>query len=252
MSLQYDFKCTVSVRKTLADEVGLAVGGHVTYQGAPTFAYAVGGYTIGMGGILTCPDEVSPKEAEQLAFHLWERGYCPGRGYQWGRRGKALGAGRNSLTVEVPKEGFTETVLANLDKIVANKRALFQKAFGTDRLPVTDTGSTLKFPWFTPQGMEGEAEAYSRFVTALCWMAKKLTRVTDREADMENEKFAMRLFLVRLGFIGEEYKTARKILLKNLSGNSSWKSGHAPERTPQSDERDDTGTVYGIDRIRKL
>jgi len=43
---------------------------------------------------------------------------------------------------------------------------------------------------------------------------------------LENDKFAMRIFLVRLGFVGDEYKTARKILLRNLSGNSSWK--HKP------------------------
>lgn len=44
----------------------------------------------------------------------------------------------------------------------------------------------------------------------------------------------MRLFLIRLGFIGDEYKTARKILLSNLSGNSSWKAGRPPERTPEA------------------
>ena len=40
----------------------------------------------------------------------------------------------------------------------------------------------------------------------------------------------MRLFLIRLGFIGDEYKTARRILLRNLTGNSSWRSGRRPER----------------------
>ena len=40
----------------------------------------------------------------------------------------------------------------------------------------------------------------------------------------------MRIFLIRLGFIGDDFKKARKILLRNLSGNSSWKSGHRPER----------------------
>ena len=61
-------------------------------------------------------------------------------------------------------------------------------------------------------------------------MAKEQKRVTATEKPIENEKFTMRLFLIRLGFIGDEYKTARKILLRNLSGNASWKSGHKPER----------------------
>lgn len=64
----------------------------------------------------------------------------------------------------------------------------------------------------------------------MCDMAKKQKRVTAKEHGTRNDKFDMRLFLVRLGFIGEEYKAARKILLQNLTGNSSWKSGHAPER----------------------
>ena len=53
--------------------------------------------------------------------------------------------------------------------------------------------------------------------------------VSETEKPQENLKYTMRLFLVRLGFVGEEYKQARKILLRNLSGNCSWKSGHAPE-----------------------
>lgn len=39
----------------------------------------------------------------------------------------------------------------------------------------------------------------------------------------ENEKYAFRCFLLRLGFIGQEYKTTRKVLMKNLEGNAAWK-----------------------------
>lgn len=64
----------------------------------------------------------------------------------------------------------------------------------------------------------------------MCKMAKEQNRVVAKECAADNEKFAMRLFLIRLGFIGDEYKTARRILLRNLTGNSSWRSGHRPER----------------------
>ena len=50
-------------------------------------------------------------------------------------------------------------------------------------------------------------------------------RVTAKEKPVENEKFAFRVFLIRLGFVGDEYKVARKILLNNLSGNSAFKNG---------------------------
>jgi hypothetical protein len=47
------------------------------------------------------------------------------------------------------------------------------------------------------------------------------------EKKVDNEKYAFRCFLLRLGFIGAEYKTDRKILLKNLTGSSAFKNGGA-------------------------
>ena len=58
-------------------------------------------------------------------------------------------------------------------------------------------------------------------------MALKQKRITTKEKPVDNEKYAFRCFLLRLGFIGAEYKTARKILLKNLSGSSAFRNGGA-------------------------
>ena len=59
-------------------------------------------------------------------------------------------------------------------------------------------------------------------------MEKK--RITAREKDIDgNPKYAMRCFLLSLGFIGDEYKAARKVLLSRLEGNSSWKGGKKME-----------------------
>ncbi len=60
-------------------------------------------------------------------------------------------------------------------------------------------------------------------------MSRDLKRISATEKEVDNEKYAFRCFLRRLGFIGSEYKAERKILLQNLSGNSSWKNG-APEK----------------------
>ena len=59
--------------------------------------------------------------------------------------------------------------------------------------------------------------------------AKTAKRVTAKEKDTDNEKYAFRCFLLRLGFIGDEFKGARKILLSRLSGSSAFKSGKAKE-----------------------
>ena len=52
-------------------------------------------------------------------------------------------------------------------------------------------------------------------------IAKK--RVQAKEKEVDNEKYAFRCFLLRLGFIGSEFKEDRKILLKNLEGSSAFR-----------------------------
>ena len=61
--------------------------------------------------------------------------------------------------------------------------------------------------------------AYTEFISKLCDLAIKLKR----DKEVENEKYAFRCFLLRLGFIGDDSKAARRILLKNLSGNAAFR-----------------------------
>ena len=56
--------------------------------------------------------------------------------------------------------------------------------------------------------------------------------MTATEKPAANEKYAFRCFLLRLGFIGTEYKEARKILLRNLAGSSAFKGGQSKEAEP--------------------
>ena len=129
------------------------------------------------------------------------------------------------LTVSLPREAFTDAALENLRKLVDAKAALIKKALAVESLPVEADAEKVSFPWFAG-GQDGDvAKAYTHFITALCDMARKQKRVTAKERPADNEKYAFRCFLLRLGFIGEEYKKERKILLKNLSGNGSFKSG---------------------------
>ena len=62
-------------------------------------------------------------------------------------------------------------------------------------------------------------------------IANKMKKVNAKEKDVDNEKYAFRCFLLRLGFIGDEFKTERKILLRNLEGSSAFKSGAKKEVT---------------------
>ncbi|MBS3886512.1 MAG: virulence protein [Dethiobacter sp.] len=141
----------------------------------------------------------------------------------------------DTLTIEMPLAGFTDAALENLERLIASKAALIKKAIGAEALPIERTETTLRFPWFK-FGIDGATvAAYSRFIGALYAAAKIQKRVTGREKPAENEKYAFRVFLLRLGFVGREYVDARKILLKNLSGSSAFKSGARSKTEVDSD-----------------
>ena len=67
-----------------------------------------------------------------------------------------------------------------------------------------------------------EIQAYMAFIAALCAMAKQAKRVTSYEKEVESEKFSFRVWLLRMGFKGNESKAQRAILLKRLSGNAAF------------------------------
>ena len=113
---------------------------------------------------------------------------------------------------------------------VASKASVLKKALETNDLSIERKEGKIRFPWFTNHGIDGEAKAYMQLVSGIAKRAKMLTRVTATESVSDNEKFTMRLFLVSLNFKGEEYKFARKFLLRNLSGNSSWRTEDAKAR----------------------
>ncbi len=139
------------------------------------------------------------------------------------------------LTIEMLLDGFTETALENLDRLIASKATLIKKAIGADSLPIERTETTLGFPWFR-FGMETEeVNAYARFIGALCAMAKTQQRITATERPVDNEKYAFRCFLLRLGFIGPEYKEERKVLLSKLTGSAAFKNGQRnTEEVPEA------------------
>jgi len=149
----------------------------------------------------------------------------------------------HSLTIEMPKDGFTETTIANLRKLVESKASLIKKSIGTDSLNIEETDTTLLFPWFSFGTDASNIEAYTQLVTALCTMAKEQKRITAKEKPVDNEKYAFRCFLLRLGFIGSEYKHARKVLMANMEGNGAFKSGQRNEPAIDEPQTNTTDTA---------
>ena len=128
------------------------------------------------------------------------------------------------IVIELPSSYLDEAELGRVRAIVASKATVLKKALETDDLSIERKEDKICFPWFTDHGIDGEAKAYMQLVSGIAKRAKMLTRVTATESPSDNDKFTIRLFLVSLDFKGEEYKFARKFLLRNLSGNSSWRT----------------------------
>jgi len=81
------------------------------------------------------------------------------------------------------------------------------------------TENSLLFSWFP---VDDNAAVYSQLACVLVRAATETTRITAKERPCELERFHMRTYLLKLGFIGPDYKQARKILLHGLSGSGSY------------------------------
>ena len=73
----------------------------------------------------------------------------------------------------------------------------------------------------------GQLKSYIQLCLALSAMAKSAKSARTKEAQLENPKYAMRTWLLKLGFIGEEFATARDILTRKLAGDAAYRYGRA-------------------------
>lgn len=161
-------------------------------------------------GVLTYDERTSEDEIQSLITALAERGFAANT--------------ESAFCIEMPLDGFTDVTLDNLERLIAAKANLIKKAIGAKTLPIERGENTLRFPWFSITATLDEVQAYAVLIERLCAAAKAQKRVTAVERDVENEKYAFRCFLLKLGFIGDEYKVARKILLARLEGNGAFRT----------------------------
>ncbi len=133
----------------------------------------------------------------------------------------------DGFSVDVPLGWLDPDALDRLGKMVAAKEALIKKALGADALPIIILiilEDRISFPWFTIRTPE-EAAAYAQFINMLCKTAKEKKRITAKAQEaVDNERFAMRVFLIGLGLVGKEFSLARKLLISRLSGNCAFKT----------------------------
>lgn len=86
------------------------------------------------------------------------------------------------------------------------------------------TKGSIEFRLFEATLHAGEIRAYINLVLAISAQAINSSRASAEPLDNGNDKYAMRCWLLRLGFIGSEWATVRQHLLKNLEGNAAWRN----------------------------
>ena len=243
-----NYNVTGSDRKELVNLVAETIGSPAKYQGAPSFAYTVDYITIDRNGVLSFDNRADTGVIENLLEQLAEHGFTaelpetapdspdtaenseveevPGD-EEITEHGETVG-----LTVYLPKDK------ANIDllrQLVQGKSGLIKKALGLKDLPIEEDSDEIVFPWFADASdlTPDEIKAYTAFISALCKLSANAKRVSMTEKPVDNEKYAFRCFLLRLGFIGREHKITRKILLRNLEGSSAFKNGGADDEASE-------------------
>lgn len=172
-----------------------------------------------------------------------------------------------SLTVSVPMEGHTGATLRNLLNLIYTRAGLLNKALGTafcveeglkDAIQHTDStrsvesflraiadygdahsasieGLTLTPDAITfvslPETADAEVQhAFTELVGMMNRQALTQKRIQAKAVDDANEKYALRIWLTRLGMNGPEYKATRKTLMRNLSGDCAFRTDAERER----------------------
>ena len=126
-----------------------------------------------------------------------------------------------------------EKYQTNLENLYESKGELFQKALDIPFSQVADTSQgkesgIISFPYFKSTLHQKELLSDIQFAQIVSSFAENNRTVSQKKSENQNDKFMMRTWLVRAGMVGEEYKFARKMLTKNLEGNSAWQKMMEP------------------------
>ena len=235
-------------RKAMVGIISKVLNTKPAYCGAPTFSYKIGAFEITKDGSLCFDDVTDEATVARVRTALREAGFtseggeneasCADTGADEPSRTEAAvddltpaetaveEPDEDSLSISLPRSLFTETALQNLDALLLSKGRLIRHAFDIQEATYTLEGDRITFAWLHGTITDETAKAYAEFISKLCLMARTQKRVTAKEKIVDNEKYAFRCFLLRLGMIGNAYKQSRKILLQNLTGSSAFKSGH--------------------------
>lgn len=208
MELKYEMKG--AERKKLVQAIEDLTGYKAKYLGMPSAAYEIGAFTVSKEGTVTSTANENLEGLEKILA---------------GDYGISL-----KTSEPVATQGITVAItrnkvkLSKLEKILGNKGDLIKKALGVTSLEIKEDEEKVSFHWFENTDKE-HLMTYTKFIEALCKMSVNAKRINESSKEVINKKYAFRCFLLRLGFIGDEFKKDRKLLLEKLSGSSAFRNG---------------------------
>ena len=235
-------------RKDVVKAVSGILGEPSKYLGVPTCAYEVGNCTIDRSGAVETEDE---KTAELVTAGLLEQGLI-----------ETPSTEIEGTTVSLPVEGMTAEGLKNLIFLTHSKQYLINRAFAEEvfRIPaelvealgsaeIPDAETFMQTFQSHAEGCRGISfqdgmitftlpaisdpdmiKAFTHLAAAMVRQAREQKRISPKETIEENEKYYMRIWLLRLGFGGAEGKEVRDLLMKNLKGHSAFRTEENKQR----------------------
>ena len=232
--MEIKYNLTGTERKALVKAVSNIIEKKSKYLGAPSFAYQIGDdCTVTSDGTLKISNDTDNDKVEHLLEKLYECGYetendenadisDTNKDFE----NETIGCSIGLPIAKLSDKPCNDKIIANLKAIIAGKMTLFQKAVGTDKeLNVEWNKDEIWFDWFDSVIPNEKLGLYISLFKALYQMAEKAVRVNIKDKPVDNEKFAMRTFLNRIGLSGIEYKPLRKELMRNLSGDGAFRYG---------------------------
>lgn len=264
------YNVTGAERKELVKIISETVGANYCYLGVPSCSYGIDYFIVTKDGDLEFDDMADSEEVEAVLLALADAGFegigetgpvVPAEG-DVSEEPEPV-----ALTVSVPMEGHTGTTLRNLLNLIYTRAGLLNKALGTafcveeglkDALQHPDAtqsvesflraiadygdahsasigGLTLTPDAITfaslPETADTDARrAFTELVGMMNRQALTQKRIQAKAVDDANEKYALRIWLTRLGMNGPEYKATRKVMMQNLSGNCAFRTDAERER----------------------
>ena len=260
--MKINYNVTGSDRKQLVSIITHETGVKATYKGMPSMAYCIDGITIEKDGTMVWDENTDAATIQKIIDALAAAGFeGTGETPQPVEAPAPQEAEPVELTVSLPLTRHTGASLRNLINLVYTRASLLNKALGTSfrvEQGLTDSlqddaciltvesllsaiaayedehGKALDGITITPEEISftslpetTEPERLRAFTELVAMMNKQAIeqkRVQAKAVNEENEKYALRIWLTRLGMNGPEFKTTRKVLMENLTGHSAFRT----------------------------